>query len=41
MSKRKTKKARLYKIVYQGRLYTGYNKELLKDLILGKRLNQR
>lgn len=38
--KRKTK-ARLYKIVYKGRLYTGYNKALLKDLILGLRLNQK
>lgn len=35
------KKAKLHKIVYKGRLYTGYNKDLLKDLILGKRLNQK
>lgn len=37
--KKKTK-AKLHKIVYKGRLYTGYNKDLLKDLILGKRLYQ-
>lgn len=38
---KKKKQAKLYKIVYKGRLYTGYNKALLKDLILGLRLNQK
>lgn len=38
---KRKKKAKLFKIVYQGRLYTGYNKNLLKDLILGKRLHQK
>lgn len=35
MIKRK-KGAKLYKIVYKGVVYTGYDKEMLKDLIISK-----
>lgn len=36
----KKKKAKLYKIVYQGVIYTGYDKEMLKDLIISKKRGQ-
>lgn len=32
------KKAKLYKIVYKGVLYTGYNKQELIDYIIGLKL---
>lgn len=34
----KTKKAKLYKMIYKGRIYTGYNKVMLMDYILSLKL---
>ena len=36
---RKKKQVKIYKIVYNGRIYTGYNKDLLKDMLLKLKRN--
>lgn len=38
MKTKKTKKARLYKMVYHGKVYTGYNKDILIDYIISLKL---
>lgn len=35
---KKTKKAKLYKMVYRGKIYTGYNKDILIDYIISLKL---
>ena len=39
MSKKLSKAKKIYKIVYNGRIYTGYNKDLLKDMLLKLKRN--
>ncbi len=33
-TKKLSKAKKVYKMIYKGRIYTGYNKDLLRDMIL-------